>query len=35
MREEYHVTLYSQMGPREGRLDPPIRGVLPSQDPWN
>lgn len=21
MREEYHVTLYSQMGPREGRLD--------------
>ena len=20
MREEYHVTLYSQMGPREGRL---------------
>lgn len=21
MRKEYHVTLYSQMGPREGRLD--------------
>ena len=34
MREEYHVTLYSQMGPREGRLDLQYE-VLPSQDPWN
>ena len=34
MREEYHVTLYSQMGPREGKLflhgkgDGTVRGTL-------
>ena len=36
MREEYHVTLYSQMGPREGRLDLQYEGsaVTGGQHPF-